>query len=231
MGWLWETIYCTVLSNKWENRGFLFGPVCPIYGTGSVIGLLIYDCIMNGFIKDMNVIQVFLISFVFSMLLEYPTSWFLEKRFNARWWDYSKTPLNINGRTSVPTSICFGFAGVLIVKILIPFFSNLIDCIHPLLLDFMSLFFIAILFVDITLTVSALTDFQKRVADIDNGFQNRMTEAVSHFYNDSNGVYHKVIKRVAVFKFSEKRTKIAKAIKEKKLNDLIIDFFESDTKK
>ena len=95
LGWVWESIYCTAKEKKWQNRGFLYGPLCPIYGAGAIIGLLYWDLNASGIIPDLSWLGVFVAGFIVSMILEYPTSYILEKKFNARWWDYTTVPLNI----------------------------------------------------------------------------------------------------------------------------------------
>ena len=103
LGWCAEVVFAACRRGIFVNRGFLNGPVCPIYGFGCVAGYFTYNAIESGALPELIVWQIFLVGFVVSMILEYPTSWALEKLFNARWWDYSNVPLNINGRTSVPT--------------------------------------------------------------------------------------------------------------------------------
>ena len=106
MGWIYETLYCTIKNGKWENRGFLFGPACPIYGTGAVaISVIMKVTIGNGIV--LSLWQIFLIAFIGSAGLEYITSWGLEKLFHAAWWDYSDFPLNLHGRISLFTSLGF----------------------------------------------------------------------------------------------------------------------------
>ena len=88
MGWVYETMFCTIKGGKWENRGFLYGPGCPIYGIGAVtISVIMQLTVGNGI--ALRAWQVFLISVLGSAVLEYTTSWVLEKMFHAAWWDYS----------------------------------------------------------------------------------------------------------------------------------------------
>ena len=84
LGWVWESIYCTAKEKKWQNRGFLYGPLCPIYGAGAIIGLIYWDLNDHGIIPDLSWLGVFVAGFFVSMVLEYPTSYILEKKFNAR---------------------------------------------------------------------------------------------------------------------------------------------------
>ena len=104
MGWIYESIYCTIRAKKWENRGFLYGPLCPIYGAGGVAITAIADFISAHTDATFTWWQIFLVAFLGSIVLEYGTSWALEKLFHAYWWDYSSMPLNINGRVCFPYS-------------------------------------------------------------------------------------------------------------------------------
>lgn len=90
LGWICEVIYCFALDNKLTNRGFLEGPYCPIYGIG---GLIVVYFLLP--VKTMP-IAVFLLGMILSSILEYITSYVLEKLFSARWWDYSNHRFNIN---------------------------------------------------------------------------------------------------------------------------------------
>ncbi|WP_073027664.1 putative ABC transporter permease [Lutispora thermophila] len=231
LGWVWESIYCTIRDHKWANRGFLYGPICPIYGFGSILGFFIYDLVKTGHLPSIKWWMIFILGFIISMVLEYPTSWALEKLFNARWWDYSDVPLNINGRTSVPTSIAFGFASILVMRVLIPFSDRGLSYLSDTLSNILALILVSIISIDATLTISALTDFQKRVASIDEGFQNHMADIVNRVYGNQNSYYHKVIQRIAVFKLPERKKRIAKQLRQKQFMELIKDFYKSDVVK
>ena len=114
-GWIWETIYCTVKNREWANRGFLFAPLCPIYGVGAVAIILVAN---NIGVSNYQWWHIFIIAVLGSMVLEYVTSWLLEKLFHAYWWDYSDMPLNINGRICLPCSLGFGVAGLIVIYVL-----------------------------------------------------------------------------------------------------------------
>ena len=175
LGWVWESIYCTAKDRKWANRGFLYGPICPIYGCGGIIGLFACNLVKESILPlpQLSPWQMFGAGFVVSMILEYPTSWVLEKLFHARWWDYSRVPLNINGRTSVPTSIAFGAVSIPIMKTILPAADTLIEAVPESTINLTALLLVAVCSADTTLTVSALTDFQNKVTAIDDAFQNR----------------------------------------------------------
>lgn len=164
MGWIYETLYCTIKTGKWDNRGFLYGPVCPIYGVGGV-GITAVTDLVTEYVGTASYTwwHVFLISFFGSILIEYTTSYVLEKLFHAYWWDYSNIPLNIKGRVCLPCSLGFGFAGLLVVYIIAPWTKQMTSWIAPLGYEILGLFFMCLYTIDITLTVSALTHFENVV--------------------------------------------------------------------
>ena len=123
LGWLLEVVCKLFELKRFVNRGFLIGPICPIYGYG-VLGILF---LIGPNTKDF--LSVFLKSILICSVLEYFTSYFMEKLFHARWWDYSKRKYNINGRICLETMIPFGIMGTTIVYFINPLFSKLINLI------------------------------------------------------------------------------------------------------
>ena len=229
MGWIYETIYCTIKGGKWENRGFLYGPICPIYGVGAD-GITIVTDIISYFNKgeaNYEWWHVFVISFFGSIVLEYVTSWVLEKQFHAVWWDYSNIPLNIHGRVCLPASIGFGVAGLLVVYFIAPFTAGMSKAIPPLAMEGLSLVFMSLVTIDMTLTVNALTNFSHYViafedelnAHMDafvNGIQEKSSDMSAKFAEErerftlenaknlvgtTGELYHSALKRVHTFKY------------------------------
>ena len=100
------------------KRGFLFGPICPIYGFGAVILLLVTQTMYK------KPFQKFLIATIAFTVFEYIVSLVLEMLFGLRWWDYSNDFLNIQGRVSLLYSIFWGIAGVILLEKLHPFIQN-----------------------------------------------------------------------------------------------------------
>lgn len=174
-GWIYECIYCTFKDRHWENRGFLFGPVCPIYGSCVVLALIVFGSIpllKDGF--NTPVWQVFIICALMSAVIEYSTSYILEIIFHAVWWDYSDIPLNINGRICLPATCGFGIAGVLVVRFILPFVMSLPMNEHQLANELISLIFMLLLGIDIAVTVASLTDMLKRMESMQIEFDKRM---------------------------------------------------------
>ncbi len=146
LGWCMEVTLMFRKYHRFINRGFLTGPWLPIYGSGAVmitVAVQAFAPIERGFIAS------FFFSFVICGIWEYSISYYLEKKFHARWWDYSKRPMNLNGRIWIGNLILFGLGGVLIIHFLDPLFSQLIHRI-PLLPQEVLV---------CVLSVSLLTDF------------------------------------------------------------------------
>lgn len=121
LGWLMEVILVSIQTKKPTDRGFLIGPLCPIYG----VGALLITILLNKYSNDLP--ALFIMATILGAILEYFTSYIMEKIFKTRWWDYSDKKYNINGRISLTTSIGFGILGVILIHILNPFFKNILN--------------------------------------------------------------------------------------------------------
>lgn len=179
MGWIYESAFCTIKNGKWQNRGFLYGPVCPIYGVGATAITFIVDQAEAHGISDLAWWQIFLIAFFGSIVLEYVTSYVLEKLFHAYWWDYSDVPLNIHGRVCLPASIGFGIAGLIVVYGIAPFTKQMVGWIPPSWMELLSLILMAVVAADTTLTVSVLTHFEQNVIALESSLNQHMEQFVS----------------------------------------------------
>ena len=180
IGWVYECIYCAAKSGHWDNRGFLFGPVCPIYGVGITLGMFVF--IDSGLFPGKNTPfwQIYIISALVSAILEYSVSYILEKLFNAMWWDYSSVPLNLNGRICLPATLGFGIAGVISVKLLIPFISIYTDYIrnYPYINEPLSLILAMLLGMDLALTVASISSLISVMNEMQERFDRRMESSV-----------------------------------------------------
>ena len=178
LGWVWESAYCTTKERKWENRGFLYGPVCPIYGTGVVAGLSVWQLALDRGATPAWW-QVFLLSMAGSAMLEYVTSWALERLFHARWWDYSDMPLNLNGRICLPASVLFGLAGLLVAYVLYEPTIEIAARVSPLVMEALSLALMAALAADTAVTASELTRFAQTASAINRAINDHMDKFVA----------------------------------------------------
>ena len=157
IGYLAEVIYCSILQKKLVNRGFLVGPICPIYGIGAV--LTIYS--LNSF-KD-NPVIIFILGILITSALEYYTSYIFEKIFNNKWWDYSNRPDNINGRICVGNSIYFGLGILVLIYLINPYLDILLKNIPNNILIILSIICFIILFVDLIWSIIIAYNLRTRL--------------------------------------------------------------------
>jgi len=142
VGWIYELVYNYIENKNFVNRGFLIGPYLPIYGTGSIV-MILY---LNQY-RD-NPLTVFILAMVICAILEYITSYLMEKLFNARWWDYSNQKFNINGRVSLFNSFLFGLLSLLLIYIVNPLYLNLVDNMNSTWLCVISIICLIVFIVD-----------------------------------------------------------------------------------
>lgn len=160
IGWLWETIYCSIKAKKFVYRGFLAGPYCPIYGFGILSVLYFIEPFRY------NLVLLFFLSAFLVTILEYVTSYVLEKLFHAQWWNYDDVPLNINGRVAIPVSIFWGICCVAIVRVVHPrimIFENFLAQRFGIILPIILLMIIT---ADLIYTLVNMTSFQKVVGQL-----------------------------------------------------------------
>ncbi len=124
IGWCVEVVYCTVTSGKVVNRGFLNGPVCPIYGFGMVGVLMVFQNLPVKNPEDTDMVVVFFGSLILATLVELIGGWLMLRLFHARWWDYSDRPFNIGGFICPQFSILWGIGGVIVIKMVHPVISK-----------------------------------------------------------------------------------------------------------
>lgn len=149
-GWAIETTGELIKSKKFVNRGFLLGPICPIYGVGAVLITLF----LNRYYDD--IFAIFGLSAILCGFLEYMTSLLMEKLFKARWWDYSNQKFNINGRICLETITLFAIAGVIIIRFLSPTFLRLIGLVPNNISLYVSIILFIIFLVDISISFNVM---------------------------------------------------------------------------
>ena len=123
LGWVLETFYSLYVLGHFTKRGFLYGPICPIYGYAAVIMLIFLKKYKN------NSIKLFLYSFVIFSAFEYIVSYLLDALFAAHWWDYTQDFFNLNGRVSIFYSFAWGIIAILFVNHIFPFVEKKINII------------------------------------------------------------------------------------------------------
>ena len=124
LGWVIEIIYAILINGYFVKRGFLYGPICPIYGFGAIILILSTKRLYG------KPFTKFFISALAFTMFEYLVSFVLEVLFGLRWWDYTNDFLNIQGRVSLFYSIFWGLIGLFLLEKLHPYIQNLVDKIN-----------------------------------------------------------------------------------------------------
>ena len=163
VGWISEVLYVGIFhEHKFVNRGFLHGPLCPVYGFGGVVILLLPAALYSTWLP------LFFASMILCTAVEYFVSWVMEKTFHARWWDYSHYKFNLNGRICLLNSVLFGFLGLGVIHFVYPqmlrFLNWLGEFWGKLSADVIALG----LAVDIIVTVRKLVDFSTTMEKLKN---------------------------------------------------------------
>ncbi len=157
LGWCTEVAFAACKNGKFVNRGFLNGPVCPIYGFG-MVGVAV---LLNP-LKD-NLLLMYLGSAVLTTVIEYITGLLLERIFHAKWWDYSNMPLNIGGYVCLLFSLIWGAMCVAIVRYVHPLIACVVEHLpNPLIIVLDGVFF-ATIAVDLVATLAAIRKLTSRM--------------------------------------------------------------------
>ena len=164
--------------------------------------------------------------------LEYLTSYFMEKIFKARWWDYSKRKFNLNGRVCLGTLVPFGIFGMLLMYVTNPFFLGKIQQLPQMWLDILFWAFLVIYVID-NIVSGVVKKTEKRFTpEVDN--TEEMTEKVKDVLEAKSPLHRRLVKaypklQAVKVKIKEKKEQIKEQIVEQKKE--IEDKVENTTKK
>lgn len=161
LGWCLEVVYTSVNTGKFVNRGFLNGAVCPIYGFGAVLLILVLTPFAN------NLPILFLVSVMLASLLELVGGYALEKAFHMRWWDYSEEPFNFGGFICLKFSLLWGLAGVCLIKIVQPIIAGLVSHLPVLPLTLSMACFYLVFILDVLVTVITIVHLNRDLKQVD----------------------------------------------------------------
>lgn len=179
LGWCSEVGFAAIDEGRFVNRGFLNGPICPIYGVGVILIILVLTALSQ------HILLLFFGSMILATALEYLTGWFMEKMFHAKWWDYTDYPLNIKGYICLEFSILWGFSATFVVKLVHPAIVHLIHVTPPVLGMFLLLVAFSLMLIDLIVTVASIRNLQQHlrvlsaVANEMHGVSDRMGDAIS----------------------------------------------------
>ncbi|AOR24063.1 putative ABC transporter permease [Clostridium taeniosporum] len=154
LGWCVEISYAYKNNHYFINRGFLYGPFCPIYGFGIVFMLVT----LHNFTD--NLLLLFILATLLTSFIEYLTGFILEKVFKSKWWDYTEDPFNLHGRICLGFSLLWGAASVIVIKILHPIIEYLIDNLPITIGTYIFHIIIIYFIIDFIFTINSLVDFK-----------------------------------------------------------------------
>lgn len=154
-GWCIEVLYYFKNEHRFVNRGFLYGPFCPIYGCGAVSLVVFLDDYKN------NIFILFFLAVLLTSILEYFTGFILEKAFKTKWWDYTDDPFNIHGRVCLIYSLMWGVGEVVIIRIIHPILNDMVMNIPALLGDIVLSVIVIYFILDFCFTIASLMQFDK----------------------------------------------------------------------
>jgi len=160
LGWICEVVYCSVPKKHFVNRGFLFGPYLPIYGFGATFVIVLLEPFYDSWP------MVMILSAVITSVLEYITSFLLEKIFKVKLWDYSTYPLNLNGRICALNSTLFALLSLFIIYVINTPVYSFLSSLNPTLVQILSLLVTAVMSADAAVAVNKMSQFQHAMKEI-----------------------------------------------------------------
>ncbi len=202
LGWIMEVTLTLITDKKFVNRGFLLGPCCPIYGCGCILLNLLLHNYTN------NILVLFILTMFTCSLLEYITSFLMEKIFKLRWWDYSQMKFNINGRICLETMTPFSILGVLATKFATPFFITNINKLSEKTILIISIILITLFIIDVIISLTIVFKLKFVSKNIKKDSTLDIKNAIKKFIKNDIYVYERII---------ESFPNLTKSLKEKAL--------------
>ncbi len=158
IGWVSEVAYCSLLEHRFVNRGFLHGPLCPVYGFGGLLVIFMLKPFSG------NPFILFSMAVFVTSSVEYLTGWALETVFSAKWWDYSAHRFNIHGRVCLLNSFLFGVMSVSGVYFVHPVVTAAVSRIPSGAQDVLAALLFSAVFADLLLTLKTIINLDEKLA-------------------------------------------------------------------
>lgn len=158
VGWIWESCYVSAKNGHWVNRGFLHGPMLPIYGSGAVMMLFVSMPFQD------NLLLTFFAGMIGATLLEYVTGWAMERLFKMRYWDYTYKKIHLNGYICLDSSITWGLFTIIMTTWIHPPVDILVTRTLSVVIDYVLIFLITIIFgIDLYRSARSAFDMAKAI--------------------------------------------------------------------
>lgn len=186
-GWAMEVIISLLQRRKLVNRGFLVGPICPIYGVGALLLSLVVS-------SDESPLVIFCVAVVGSAVLEYGISYIMEKLFRVRWWDYTDRPFNLNGRICAESVLAFGVIGVLILKIINPALLALYSSMPQFLMLLLAAVLAIWLIFDVALSLWLMLGVRVTVGTVQRDATDEIAARVHEVLTDKGKLNRRLVK-------------------------------------
>lgn len=186
LGWVYESTLCSITAHKLINRGFLNGPICPVYGFGSLIVLLLLDGMTD------TIAILYFTSALLTCTVEYIASYILEKLFATKWWDYSTYRFNINGRVCLLGAIVFGLLSVLLIEYIHPVVEELLDGLSNKTLIYSTLILFIVIMIDLFITVRHILDLNGRLKEIQEALNPLVKQQIKYVEGLKNTIRSKL---------------------------------------
>ena len=188
VGWIIEVLFVFYDTKKLVNRGFLVGPLLPIYGCGSLLmAIFLYR-------YSDQIITLFVMAVFICSILEYFTSYIMEKLFKLRWWDYSDKRFQINGRVCLENAFLFGILGLLMVLFINPFFNNLLDMIPIMILRIVVGIVFVLFLIDLIVSFYVIKKFGNVAKSVNKDNTAEITKKVREYFIKKGGLYARITK-------------------------------------
>ncbi len=197
IGWIFEVFITFVNTHKFVNRGFLIGPVIPIWGAGCVLITIL--------VKDQSILRLIIFSGTIGAILEYAVNYIMEKIFKARWWDYSHLPFNVNGRIWLGSVLLFGFGGLFVVKYISPWLFNLVTEIDPTMLYALSMILFMVLIADIIISTGIIKNLKLSAEAMQQDYTAEITKRVKKVLSNKSSDFKRLLKAFPNVKFYRKK--------------------------
>lgn len=214
LGWLMEVIRIFIHNGKLVNRGFLIGPYCPIYGYGALAMTFLLRKYQN------DILATFIFSILICGILEYFTSYFMEKIFHARWWDYTNRKFNINGRICLDNLIAFGILGCIILYITNPVILSLLSKIPNVLLHILSGVLFVVYIADNIISSKIILNLKEISVNVKDNTE-EISQKVKNIISKKSALHRRLVEA-----FPNIKTKVNLKNWLAKKDALSIDFFE-----
>lgn len=209
LGWSLEMLWQSIKDKKAVNRGFLIGPLCTIYGWG-VLAIIILIGTSTG-----DLLAVFLKAILVCSILEYSTSYIMEKLFKARWWDYSDEKFNINGRICLGTMIPFGLGGTFIIYFVHPIIEKFINGFSNNTLLITAIIIFVIFLVDNIISFGVLNKIKNQINYVKKDSTEYIRDKVMEWLGNNSVLFRRL---KSAYPKLEIHTKINKTLKKYKKN-------------